>query len=209
MPATTAAPFGSRLETTIRPFTSVGEGIGVGVGDGVGVGVGVGLAVALWNGVLQAASATAAATRSALKEEGLGNATIFVDGQGRPGPRPAGQEDPRQDHDHPHQDGEGDGLVQQRGTPEHGGHRQQEGDGSRSRRAQRVQHVVVEKIGDAGAAGTERDNREGGCQMQVVAPTVGTATSNASSTVKASCQKATCNGLTPGKRRRWTSAATA
>src|SRR5690348_4536677 len=105
MPATTVAPFGSRLETTILPFTRVGEGIGVGVGDGVGVAVGVGVVAALWNGRLQAARAMASAARNmALQDDGLRGPTIFV--YGRLGPRPAGEEDAQQDHDHPHQDGD-------------------------------------------------------------------------------------------------------
>src|SRR5436190_2955826 len=58
MPATTAAPSGSRFETMRRPFTTVGEGIGVGVVEGLGVAVAVGLAVAPVIGIVQAASVT-------------------------------------------------------------------------------------------------------------------------------------------------------
>ena len=63
MPATTAAPSGSRFETTRRPFTTVGEGIGVGVGEGLGVAVAVGLAVPPVIGIVQAPSVTENTTR--------------------------------------------------------------------------------------------------------------------------------------------------
>src|SRR5438874_8584600 len=55
MPATTAAPLSSRLDTTIRPLTNVGEGIGVGVAEGVGVGLGDGEGDELCSGLLHAA----------------------------------------------------------------------------------------------------------------------------------------------------------
>src|SRR2546423_12350286 len=55
MPATTAAPLSSRLDTTIRPLTNVGEGIGVGVAEGVGVSVGDAEGDWLCSGLLQAA----------------------------------------------------------------------------------------------------------------------------------------------------------
>jgi len=58
MPATTAAPSGSRFETMMRPLTTVGEGIGVAVGEGLGVAVGVGLAVPPVIGMVQAPSVT-------------------------------------------------------------------------------------------------------------------------------------------------------
>src|SRR5712691_2268772 len=54
IPATTAAPLGSRFETTICPLTTLGEGMGVGVGEGAGVAVGVGLVGAPVMGFVQA-----------------------------------------------------------------------------------------------------------------------------------------------------------
>src|SRR2546423_15505838 len=64
MPATTAAPLGSRAETMTRPLTMVGDGTGVGVAAGVAVEVGVGLLEAPVIGVVQADNVRARATNA-------------------------------------------------------------------------------------------------------------------------------------------------
>ena len=57
----------------------------------------------------------------------------------------------------PHDHGRAHRLLQQRHAPEHGGHGHEQGDAGGAHGAERVQHVVVEEVGDARAECAQRE----------------------------------------------------